>query len=256
MDEQDRELYELNPTGRFSDRAADYVKYRPEYPPAAFAAMLAGLGEPADLVAADVGAGTGISARSLAARVGQVIAVEPNAAMRAAAAPHERIRWLAGTAEATGLGGAAVDLVLCAQAFHWFRPPAALAEFHRILRPRGRLALMWNARDRSDPLTLGYAEAIRAVAGEHPAEIREFDPAVIETDGWFAPALLSTWANAQALDRAGLVGRALSASYVPREGARRAELVARLEALADEHRDEAGLVHLRYETRLYLAEAR
>jgi SAM-dependent methyltransferase len=118
-----------------------------------------------------------------------------------------------------------VDLVLCAQAFHWFRPAQALAEFHRILRPRGRLALLWNARERSDPLTLGYAEAIRAVAGEHPAEIREFDPTVIETGGWFTPARLTTWPNAQALDRAGLVGRALSASYVPREGARRANTV-------------------------------
>jgi SAM-dependent methyltransferase len=256
MDDHERELYELDPTGRFSDRAADYVRYRPGYPPDAFAAILAGLGEPARLVVADVGAGTGISARSLASRVGQVIAVEPNAAMRGAATPDPRIRWVAGTAEETGLAGAAVDLVLCAQAFHWFRPGPALAEFHRVLRPGGRLALMWNARDRSDALTLGYAEAIRAVAGEHPAEIREFDPAVIETGGWFAPARSAAWANAQALDRAGLVGRALSASYVPREGARRADLVARLEALVDEHRDAAGLVRLRYETRLYLSESR
>jgi SAM-dependent methyltransferase len=232
------------------------VKYRPDYPPAAFAAMLSGLGEPDGLAAADIGAGTGISSRALAGRVGQVIAVEPNEAMRMAATPHPRIRWVAGTAEETGLAGAVADLVLCAQAFHWFRPAPALAEFHRILRPGGRLALMWNARDRSDPLTLGYVEAILAVSGEHPAETHEFDPVVMETGGWFTPARLSAWPNAQALDRAGLVGRALSASYVPREGARRADLAARLEALFDAHRDVAGQVHLRYETRLYLADPR
>jgi SAM-dependent methyltransferase len=256
MSEREPELHEMNPTGRFSDRAGDYVKYRPGYPPAAFDAMLAGLGEPAALAAADVGAGTGISARALADRVGQVVAVEPNAAMRGAATAHPRVRWVAGTAEATGLEPACIALVLCAQAFHWFRPGEALAEFRRILRPAGRLALMWNVRDDADPLTHGYTEVIRAVGGAHPAELRGFDPAVIAASGRFAPARLVSIPSAQPLDRAGLAGRALSASYVPRDGPARDELVARLEALHDRHRDAAGLVHLRYETSLYLADAR
>jgi SAM-dependent methyltransferase len=254
MTEHEGELYDMDPTGRFSDRAADYVKYRPGYPPAAFDVMLAGWPDPSTITAADIGAGTGISARSLADRVAGVIALEPNAAMRAAAAPHPRVRWADGSAEETGLADAAVDLVLCAQAFHWFRPAESLAEFHRILRPGGRLALMWNARNRSDTLTFGYTEAIRAVSGEHPAEVRDFDPFIIAESGRFSPALRTILPNVQALDRDGLAGRALSASYVPREGPRRAELVARLDALFARHRDAAGLVHLRYETRLYLSE--
>jgi len=253
VDDRKLELHEMNPTGRFSDRAADYVNYRPGYPAGAFDAMLAGLGGAATLTAADVGAGTGISARALADRVGQVIALEPNEAMRGAAAPHPRVRWSDGSAEATGLADGSVSLVLCAQAFHWFRPDEALAEFHRILRLGGRLALMWNARDHADELTGAYAAAIRAVGGEHPAEARDFDPAVISRTGLFPPARLVVLPNAQALDRRGLAGRALSASYVPREGAARDDLVARLDALHERHRDAAGLVHLRYETRLYMA---
>ncbi|MBC7773083.1 MAG: SAM-dependent methyltransferase, partial [Pyrinomonadaceae bacterium] len=72
----------LNPTGRFSDRAEDYKKYRPSYPPDAIDAILDGLGPPASLLAADIGAGTGISSTLLAERGVRVFAVEPNPAMR------------------------------------------------------------------------------------------------------------------------------------------------------------------------------
>src|SRR6185295_16889471 len=101
------------------------------------------------------GAGTGISARLLADRGVRVVAVEPGDAMSGSAARHPRVRWVAATAEAIGLDSASVDLVLCAQSFHWFRPEAALAEFARILRPRGRLAIVWNRRSTTDPLTAG-----------------------------------------------------------------------------------------------------
>ena len=254
MSEREPELHERNPTGRFSDRAADYVKYRPDYPPAAFEAMLAGLGEPAVLRAADVGAGTGISARALAGRIASVLAVEPNAAMRAAAEQHPRVRWVSGTAEATGLAGASVELVLCAQAFHWFRPAEALAEFRRVLRPAGRLALMWNIRNDADELTHGYGDVLRAAGDAGVPEVLDFDPAVITPGGAFAPARVVKVPHTQLLTRVGLAGRALSASYVPREGPGRDAIVARLEALHDRHRDAAGLVTLRYETWLYLAD--
>jgi len=217
--------------------------------------MLAGLGPCEQLVAADVGAGTGISARALAGRGVSVIALEPNAAMRDAAEPHERIEWRAGTAEATGLAAASVGLVLCAQAFHWFRHREALAEFHRILRPGGRLALLWNSRDETDPLTQGYAAAIRSVIGEHPADTRAFDAGVVGADGRFTPPRLQTFAHAQELDGDGLIGRATSASYVPREGVELARLEAELDLLWGRLRDGRGVVTMRYVTELYLAES-
>jgi SAM-dependent methyltransferase len=118
----DAALDRLDPTGRFTNRAEDYAKHRPSYPDAAIDAVLMGLGAPPDLVAADVGAGTGISSRALAARGLRVVAIEPNAAMRAKAEPHPRVEWRDGTGERTGLPPASVDLVLCAQAFHWLDP--------------------------------------------------------------------------------------------------------------------------------------
>ena len=244
----------MNPTGRFTDRAADYARFRPDYPPAALDAMLEGLGDPAALTAADIGAGTGISARSLAARGVRVIAVEPNAAMRAAAAPDPRIEWRDGTAEDTGLPAASVDLVVCAQAFHWFHQSEAIAEFRRVLRPGGRLALMWNGRDRLDPLTRGFVEAIHAVHGEDPVEARLFDPAVVAAGG-FAPPRLATFEHRHELSLDGLIGRATSASYVPNDGPGREALVALLGDLFEQHHDARGIVSMKYVTRLWLASA-
>lgn len=246
----DAPLHRLDPTGRFTDRADDYVRFRPDYPAAAIDAVLAGL-DLGRIVVADVGAGTGIASRQIADRGARVLAVEPNAGMRRVAAPHPLVDWRAGTAEATGLGAASVDVVVCAQAFHWFRPADALAEFHRILRPGGRLILMWNHRDDHDPLTRGYIAAIHAIQGRHPAERHELEPGTVEAGGGFAPPERLTFAHGQPLDRDGLVGRAASASYAPAAGAAFEELARQLRALHDRYRDASGRVVLRYETIVY-----
>lgn len=249
------DLSDMSPTRRFSDRAEDYRRFRPDYPQAAFAAILEGL-DPSRLVAADVGAGTGISARPLAARGSRVIAIEPNAEMRNAAEPHPHVEWRDGTAEATGLTDSSVDLVLCAQAFHWFRAREALVEFHRVLAPGGRLTLMWNKRDRDDPLTRGYIEAIHAVNGEHPIEKMPFDPTTIAASGLFTEARVQSFSHSQSLDLEGFIGRAVSASYVPKDGEGLERLRAILSALWEQKRNERGMVTMRYVTEVYLAQRR
>jgi len=246
-------LHAMNPTGRFSDRASDYVKYRPTYPTAAIDAVLRGLGDPADLIAADVGAGTGILSRLLGDRGVRVIAIEPNLAMREATAAHPRVEWRAGTAEATGLLATSADLVVVAQAFHWFRQREAIAEFHRVLVPAGRLVVMWNSRDGRDPVTHDFIQAIHAVNGEHPAERRGIEPGAIEGDGLFTAPVFETFEHAQELDDEGFVGRATSASYVPREGEAFERLRALLLAAHARHCDERGIVRFRYVTKVYLA---
>jgi len=246
-----RSLHALNPIGRFDDRADDYVKYRPAYPPAAIDAILEGLGPSNSIRAADIGAGTGISARLLGDRGTTVVAVEPGAAMRRAASPHPNVRWIAGTAEATGLAEASMDLVLCAQSFHWFRAGDALAEFARVLTPGGRLCLMWNSRSRRDAFTAGYRAAIRQVDGESVAERDTFDPDVIARSGRFSPPERLTFANAQRLDFEGLVGRSESASYVPKVGDAAERLRRLLRELFERHADQDGLVTLVYETEVY-----
>ncbi len=243
----------MDPTGRFSDRASDYVRHRPDYPAIAFDAMLEGLGAPESLLAADVGAGTGISTRPLAERGVRVVAIEPNAAMRAAAEPHANVAWRDGSAEATGLPDACVDLVLCAQAFHWFRQAEALAEFRRVLRSGGRFALMWNVRDDSDALTREYIEAIHATNGVHASERIPFDPATSDQVGGFGPVGFHAFPHEQALDRDGLLGRATSSSYVSREPAKLEALTRLLHEAFERHRDARGLVTMRYVTEVWMA---
>jgi SAM-dependent methyltransferase len=237
--------------GRFSDRAADYIRYRPTYTAAAVDAILDGLGPPERLVAADVGAGTGISARLLGERGVRVVAVEPGEGMRRAAAPHPNVAWMAGRAEATGLRSQAVDLVLCAQSFHWFQTADALPEFARILKKGGRLAIIWNRRSTSDPLTAGYRQAIVDVGGEIAAESRPFDPRVISDSGLFSSPERKGFPNFQRLDLAGLIGRARSASYVPKSGDAGERLLGLLRALHERYADGAGFVRLIYETEVF-----
>jgi SAM-dependent methyltransferase len=244
---------DVNPTGRFSNRADDYARYRPSYPAAAIDALIAGLGAPDTLVAADVGAGTGISARLLAERGVRVVAVEPNRAMREAAAPHPGVSFVDGTAESIPLADGAVDLVLAAQAFHWFRPVEAVAEMARALKSGGRLALVWNVRSPTDALMQGYERAILAVATDPSVVGINIDAAAIDRSGLFGPRRVLRFEQRQPVDRDGLVGRALSASYVPKEGTGRTALVEALGALHERFARD-GIVELVYETEVVLAE--
>ena len=243
----------MDTVGRFSDRAADYVKYRPGYPAEAVDAIIEGLGAPETLTVVDVGAGTGISARLIAGRGARVVEIEPGEAMRQAAAPHPRVRWVSGHAEATGLRSQSADVVLCAQSFHWFRPPPALAEFARLLEPGGRLAIVWNRRSRTDPFTAGYRQAIVEVGGDTGAESMSFDPDVVARSGLFTPLERRSVPHRQRLDLDGLIGRARSASYVPKTGAESERLLGLLRALHLQYADASGFATLIYETEIFLA---
>jgi SAM-dependent methyltransferase len=241
-----------HPTRRFSDRAQDYARYRPGYPPAAVEAILDGLGASAALTVADVGAGTGIFSRLLAQHGARVFAVEPNAAMRGAAAAHPRVTWVDGRGEATGLDAGSCDLVTVAHAFHWFDADAALRELQRVLRAGGRLAILWNRRSRSDPFTLGYRAALEANDAEAPAERSAFDPATVTSTGRFRNLRTRSFQNAQALSEEELIGRALSTSTVPREGPATERLLAMLRELHARHRGPDGRATMVYRTDLYL----
>ncbi len=249
-------LFQHQPLERFSSRATDYARFRPGYPSAAFDAILNGLSGP--LQVADIGAGTGISARALAGRGHFVTAIEPNAAMRAAALSDPNIRFLDGTAESTGLPGASQDLVTCFQAFHWFNPPLCLPEFRRILRFPGRLAIVWNDRDEADNFTAGYSEIIREASALHPAAERAGSDAVLallQQAAGFEQAQMLTFANSQSLDSEALVGRVRSSSYIPLDESAQRQLLDQLHSLHREHVDVNGLVHLRYLTQVFLVEA-
>ncbi|HEY9728680.1 MAG TPA: methyltransferase domain-containing protein [Chroococcales cyanobacterium] len=244
-------LHVMNPLNRFSDRAEDYAKYRPSYPEAAIALILEGLGHPSQLIAADIGAGTGISSRLLAQRGVHVIAIEPNAAMRESSEPHPLVEFRDGSAEATNLCDRSVDVVTCFQAFHWFDPEPTLSEFHRILKPSGRLALVWNDRDTEDEFTQGYTQLVKIASNNHPAESRLVSVEPLLSSPLFPNVRRYTFTYQQKLDLEGLIGRVRSVSYIPQEGQALEQLILGLQELYSHHRDENGFVYMTYRTSVY-----
>jgi ubiquinone/menaquinone biosynthesis C-methylase UbiE len=201
---------------RFENRAPSYAAFRPGYPPEAIDAVLAGLGDPSTLTIADVGAGTGISSRLFARRGAKVIAIEPNLRMRSQAESDPNVEWSEGTAQHTGLSDASVDLVVVAQAFHWFATIGVMREFARVARRR--VALLQYERDERDAFTKAYSEVVRAYANDDTEDLRQRGLAAFAA---FPESRISrTEAFAlQEMDREALLGRAASSSYLPASGA-------------------------------------
>lgn len=240
----------MNPTGRFSNRVEYYVRYRPGYPAAALNVLHEVLRP--DTVVADIGSGTGISSRWLLQRVARVYGVEPNREMRERAVAHEGFISVDGTAEATGLPDASVDVVVCATAFHWFRVEDTRAEFRRILQPGGHVVLMWNIRDiGASPLQTGYEQAIADFAVDYRPDFDHNSEAAVQQFFAGVPYQKESVPNDQILDWDGFLGRALSASYMPLPGATRYdEMHARLCEVFDANAVD-GRVRFTYRTILY-----
>ncbi|WP_246141759.1 class I SAM-dependent methyltransferase [Hyella patelloides] len=240
----------MNPRSRFSNRAEDYAKYRPSYPSEVIDCILQGL-ETNQLIAADVGAGTGISSRLLADREIRVIAIEPNAAMKQVAEAHPLVEFRDGSAEETKLADNSVDLVTCFQSFHWFNPELTLKEFARILKPKGILAVVWNNRDREDKFTQEYSH-LTQIASHNQSEMRYGTERFLRDTDSFAPVRHLIFSYYQILDCKALIGRAMSTSYIPKQGGVATKFIQDLERLYEQYKNNDGLVYLKYNTNVYL----
>jgi len=245
-----------DPTQRFSDRVENYEKYRPRYPKAFFDYLRDELGLFKGSAVADVGSGTGISAETLVERGIVVYAIEPNAPMREAAerklAKRPNFKSVNSTAEETTLPDRSVDLVLAAQAFHWFDKPRAKAEFKRILKSGGRVALVWNERKLdASPFLTDYESMLLQFGTDYKAIRHENVTEEVLTE-FFAPHGFETrvFENSQDFDYAGLQGRLLSSSYVPAPGQGNYEqIIKALKSVFDRHQ-KGGKVRMEYETRV------
>jgi SAM-dependent methyltransferase len=245
-----------DPTIRFSDRAHCYAKYRPGYPEELLAYLQRLVPLPAFV--ADIGSGTGILTRQLLDLRYTVYAVEPNEPMRSEAEKalnrYSGFHSVNGRAEATGLPDRAVDIVTCAQAFHWFDREKSRSEFRRIVKPGGATALIWNER-RDDLSEVGreYNDLLdRVIPGYRKLNHRRVRAEDI--GAFFAPndVELVSFRNFQDLDREGFIGRLLSSSYVPNFGQPgHQEIVDAAEQIFARHQD-GGKVTIEYETKLYL----
>jgi len=249
---------DLKPTERFTGLANLYAVARPSYPTEAIDFIIERCQLNDRSTMADVGCGTGIATRLLARRGVAMIGVEPNDDMRQRAEAEQlapgsaQIVFTKGRGEQTGLPDSSVDAILCAQAFHWFEPEEALKEFHRILKPSGWVALMWNERDRFDPFTTAYGAIVRALRESREVEMKfggkAGEPLFISP--LFEDVERTAFANEQSVDEQGLIMRACSTSYSPKEG----EALERFKmALQDVFRqfEQDGRVTIKYETAVF-----
>ena len=218
-----------NPTERFTGRVESYRRYRPGYPAEVVETLRRECGLGDDAQVADIAAGTGLLTEVLLAAGFGVTAIEPNEEMRAACvaleAQYPQLRCVAGTAEATGLPDASVDLITVAQAMHWFDLARTRAEFARILKPGGGCAVLYNNRRLSgDAFHDGYEELLREFGIDYLA-VKEQHMGRKRLAAFFAPEPMqsASFENAQSFNYAGLEGRILSSSYMPQPGQPRFE---------------------------------
>ena len=241
-----------HPESRSFELVADvYERARPSYPSEALAWIAGRLDLRPGRTVLDLGAGTGKLTRALLETGARVIAVEPGDAMRAelerAAPGAEALR---GSAEEIPLPEASVDAITVGQAFHWFRHDVAIPELHRVLRPRGGVALIWNTRDPELPLHREIGELIAPfVPPDRPAP-DEWSRQLGESE-LFGQLEERRFSFVHQLDANGLAERMASVSFIAAAPLQaRRELDSRLRQLAERL---GGLVDFPYVTAVYVS---
>jgi SAM-dependent methyltransferase len=202
----------------FGAEAATYERARPSYPADAVEWVVDALRVRDGGRVCDLAAGTGKFTRLLATAAphASLVAVEPVEGMRGfLTASMPTIPVVAGTAETMPFADTSFDGVVAAQAFHWFDARAALAELHRVLRPGCRLALVWNARDRTVPWVDRVWSIMDRVEKRAPWRKHEewHESAFVETP-WFGPLHEATFHHEQVLTPDEVVDRIRSVSHV------------------------------------------
>lgn len=214
----------MDSTAKFTGKAVGYARHRPSYATEFIDYLAASNTLKKGSVIADIGSGTGILTKQLLERGFCVLAVEPNADMRSVAERQlsEYLGYISvpGTAEETTLVAASVDLVVVAQAFHWFDHDRFKDECRRILKPGAKVALVWNSRDENSPvvremdeINVRYCPTYVGISGGI-----ENDKLVFERFFAYGIYEFKTFRNDSVYDLEGFIGRNLSGSYAPREG--------------------------------------
>ncbi|HSJ51026.1 MAG TPA: class I SAM-dependent methyltransferase [Actinomycetota bacterium] len=237
-------------TGRIHDAAARgfeaaverYERGRPGYPDDAVTYLVdrLGIGEGSDLI--ELGAGTGKLTELLVHTGARIVAIEPVDGMRRALERNvPTARVLGGTAEAIPLPHASADAAVAAQSFHWFDGDLALAEIHRVLRPEGRLGLVWNVRDEASDWSERLTAILDRLAGDGPRYRTLRWRAAFEETTLFGPLHRQVSYHLHQVTREAFLDRVLSVSYVasaPEPDRRR--VVEEVAQLLDEDPELAG----------------
>lgn len=244
-------------TELFTGRADNYSQYRPTYPKELISSFETKIGTtPMDIIA-DIGSGTGILSKLFIENGNTVYGVEPNDEMRAVSAELLRafpnFHAVKGTGEQTNLADGGVDLIVCGQSFHWFDANLAKAEFRRILKNEGYVALIWNNRTSSERgFNADYEEICRKFSQNyHSSGSTVMKKEIL--DSFFGSSFeIFSIGNHQELTMDGILGRYMSASYsIERKDPNYRNLLEEMETSFNKHQ-ENGKVKLQYETKVYL----
>jgi SAM-dependent methyltransferase len=244
---------------RFSNRAADYIRYRPGYPAELLDLLCTECALRSDHIVADIGSGTGFLSELLLKNSNRVFGVEPNAEMRAGGEEYlntyRNFTSVDGSAEATTLPAASVDFITAGQAFHWFDPQLTRREFLRILKPRGWVVIVWNDRRMDEAqLTREYEDLLESFGLDYK-RVKDAYPERSQIQSFIAgPFIERDLPNYQTLDWDGFQGRLRSSSFAPTEGHPNfTPMIAELERIFCTHQRD-GRVRMEYFTRAFLGQ--
>ena len=245
---------------RFSNRVADYIRYRPGYPPALLDLLANECGLRRDHAVADIGSGTGLLSKLFLENGNPVFGVEPNAEMRAGGEEFLRgfpnFTSINGSAEATTLAHSSINFVTAGQAFHWFEPVATRRESLRILKSGGFVVIAWNDRRISESRFGLEYEDLLVRYGTDYIRVKEAYPEASAMQSFFTGGKFQSreLPNFQEFDFDGLAGRLRSSSYAPQEGhANYAPMMETLRKLFEANQAN-GSVRMTYTTQVYFGQ--
>ena len=240
---------------RFSNRVADYVRYRPGYPGEVLTVLRTECGLRSGHAIADIGSGTGFLSELFLKNGNRVYGIEPNQEMRQAGeeylAAYDSFSSIDASAEATSLKDASVDFITAGQSFHWFDPDAARREFARILKPNGWVVVLWNDRRKEEVSFMHAYEDLLERFGTDYKKVKDAYPEAERIRSFLSTFSERDLPNHQLLDWEGVSGRLRSSSFTPTEGHPNfAPMMQALRKIYDAHQQD-GQVRMDYFTRIY-----
>jgi len=243
---------------KFTGKSDIYTQARPAYPSEFIEYLYGAVGFKADSTIADFGSGTGILTKILLARGSTVYGIEPNKDMRESAEEQlkgfQKFTSVDSPAESTSLDDNSIDFITVAQAFHWFDKGQFQKECTRILRPTGKVCLVWNVRNKQDEMVKECQTVIRKYCPEDIVD------GIVENEhflDFFKGELCErrVFEQLQPCDKATFLGVHLSRSYAPKEGeANYDAFVQGFSRIFEKHSNSEGILEIPYTTHSFVGE--